>query len=238
MAEALLFQLNPRLKAAAEFVRRGKKFVDIGTDHAYLPIWLLKSGTCPQAIATDLREGPILRATHNAFRYRVQNRLVLRQCDGLAAVAPEEADDIAIAGMGGELIARIIEQAPWVREEQKRLILQPMTAAEELRRYLRRNGFSILQERAVRDGDHVYTVMQVQYTGEQEEPSALFCYTGRLDPKNSADAADYIRQQQRHLSNIQQGFRIRGEQEQEEQIGLILRRMDEMFQESSGIPSE
>ena len=95
-------------------------------DHAYLPIWLLKSGTCPQAIATDLREGPILQATHNAFRYRVQNRLVLRQCDGLAAVRPEEADDIAITGMGGELIAAILERAPWVCDEQKRLILQPI----------------------------------------------------------------------------------------------------------------
>lgn len=230
MAEALLFQLNPRLKAAADFVRNGKKFVDVGTDHAYLPIWLLKSGTCPQAIATDLREGPILQATHNAFRYRVQSRLILRQCDGLASVRPEEADDIAIAGMGGELIAAILERAPWVRDARKRLILQPMTAAEELRRYLCENGFAILQERAVRDGNHVYTVMLAQYSGEKSEPSPLFCYAGRLQPQNSPEAADYIRQQQRHLGNMQRGSTARGEEEKAAQIAQLLRQMEELLQ--------
>ncbi|MGI6261931.1 MAG: tRNA (adenine(22)-N(1))-methyltransferase [Acutalibacteraceae bacterium] len=232
MAEALLFQLNPRLKAAADFVRNGKKFVDIGTDHAYLPIWLLKSGTCPQAIATDLREGPILQATHNAFRYRVQNRLVLRQCDGLAAVRPEEADDIAITGMGGELIAAILERAPWVCDEQKRLILQPMTAAEVLRQYLCENGFTILKERAVRDSGHVYTVMQVQYTGKKLEPLPLFCYTGCLQPQNSPEAVAYIQQQQRHLSNMQRGFQIRGEEEKADRTAQILRQMDDMLQKT------
>lgn len=230
MTEALLFQLNPRLKAAADFVRNGKKFVDVGTDHAYLPIWLLKSGKCPQAIATDLREGPILQATHNAFRYRVQNRLILRQCDGLASVHPDEADDIAIAGMGGELIVSILEQAPWVRDKQKRLILQPMTAAEVLRQYLCSSGFAILKECAIRDSGHIYTVMQVQYTGQKLEPSPLFCYTGRLQPKDSPEAIAYVEQQQRHLSNMKKGCLIRGEKEKADCIAQLLRQMDDMLQ--------
>ncbi len=229
MAETLLFQLNPRLKAAAEFVRNGKKFVDVGTDHAYLPIWLLKSGTCPQAMGTDLREGPILRATHNAYRYRVQNKLVLQQCDGLAGVNPSDAEDIAITGMGGELIAQILQNAPWVRDAKKRLILQPMTAAEELRRYLCENGFEVQQERAVRDSGRIYTVLQAQFTGNVATPTALYCYTGQLEPQKSAEAAEYIRQQQRHLTNMKKGHLAKGESLQAEQIAELIRQMDEMI---------
>ena len=231
MAEALLFQLNPRLKAAAEFVRGGRKFADIGTDHAYLPIWLLKSGICPQAIGADLREGPILRAANNAYRYRVQNRLILRQCDGLSAIESSEADDVAVTGMGGELIVGIIEHTPWLRDPQKHLILQPMTAAEELRRYLCRSGFSILQERAVRDSGRVYTVMLVQYSGTVSEPSPLFCYAGLLQPAASSEAGDYIRQQQRHLRNVQKGYLAKGDDENTVCTAVLLEQLERLLQQ-------
>lgn len=198
---AAAFQLTPRLAEAASYVRAGKCVVDIGTDHAYLPIWLIQSGRCPRAIATDLKEGPLARASNNAYRYRVQTKLSLRLCDGLQGVQPEEADDIVIAGMGGELIAQILDRAPWVKHSSKNLILQAMSSAEDLRKYLRENGFAIKKETAVRDSGHVYTVINAGYTGVPEPERAGMDYVGKLDLEHSPEAREYVQRQLRHLNN-------------------------------------
>lgn len=99
----------------AEQVPQGARLADVGTDHAYLPAWLLLAGRISGAVATDVREGPLQRGRETARLYKVEDRIVFRCCDGLAAVEPQEADTVVIAGMGGELMARIVERAPWTR---------------------------------------------------------------------------------------------------------------------------
>ena len=147
-----LFQLGPRLALCASLVREGSTLCDVGTDHGYLPIWLLKTGKIPKALACDINPGPLEAARRDGAKYGVGEELSFRLSDGLEAVSPEEAEDIAIAGMGGELILRIVTQAPWLRDPQKRLILQPMSSVPELRLGLRDLGFAVLQEEAVEDG--------------------------------------------------------------------------------------
>jgi tRNA (adenine22-N1)-methyltransferase len=171
-----LMELSPRLKAVAELVPRGARLADIGTDHAYLPVWLLLEGRIPSAIAADLREGPLARAQETAVRCSVADRVSFRLCDGLTAVGPDEADTIAIAGMGGETIASILAAAPWTRDRQ--LLLQPMTSFPDLRLWLQRNGYRIQQERICREGERLYSIWNVT-GGKMEALSPAELWAGR-----------------------------------------------------------
>jgi dinuclear metal center YbgI/SA1388 family protein len=194
-----IIQLNPRLQLAASMVRRGTKLADIGTDHGYLPIALLQQNAVSTAIGADLREGPLSHASKNAVQYGVADRISLRCCNGLTGIRPEEADDIVIAGMGGELIVSILRAAAWVKNPAKQLILQPMTSSEELRRYLRREGFFIEQEEAVEDAGRVYTVIRAVYAPERtQETFPGFDYIGALDMTSDA-AQEFAFRQLRHL---------------------------------------
>ena len=145
-------ELTPRLRTAADLVPAGARLADIGTDHAYLPAALLLEGKIPYAIAADLRHGPLLRARETAAEYGCRDRMGFRLCDGLKGIRPEETDAIVIAGMGGETIAQILAAAPWVRERNVPLVLQPMSSLPDLRGWLFQNGYQIEEERLAREG--------------------------------------------------------------------------------------
>ena len=128
-----MIKLDTRLKLAADEVRPGKKLVDIGTDHAYLPAFLVENGICTEAIAADIGKGPLENAKKVVSVSKDLNeKITLRLSDGLKEIRPDEAEDIVIAGMGGILISEILTSAPWVKDETKRLILQPMSHAEDV----------------------------------------------------------------------------------------------------------
>ena len=156
-------ELTPRLRAVAELVPDGAAIADIGTDHAYLPVWLLLEGKITRAIAADLREGPLARAKLTAKEYDCNENITFRLCDGLSGIAPEEADTIVIAGMGGETIAAILEQAAWTKDESYTLILQPMSAQNDLRRWLWQQGYGIRNEQIIREGDKLYNILFVKH---------------------------------------------------------------------------
>ena len=152
-------ELTPRLQLLADRVPPGARLADVGTDHAYLPVWLRLHGRVVSAIACDLREGPLARARETGRAYGADG-IDFRLGDGLSVVSPEEADTIVIAGMGGENIAAILEQAPWTADGVHRLLLQPMTRAEVLRRFLMEHGYAIRREILVRDRGTLYPVME------------------------------------------------------------------------------
>ena len=102
--------MTPRLMSAAGFVSCGATVVDVGTDHAYIPIWLVKNGVCPGAVAMDINQGPILRAEENIRKFGLETKIRTKLSDGLAALEPNEADTVVIAGMGGILINQILEK--------------------------------------------------------------------------------------------------------------------------------
>ena len=115
--------LDERLKTVAALVRPGSRVADIGTDHGYLPVYLVKEGICPRAIAADLRSGPLESARRHVTAAGLSDRIDLRLGDGLTPIEPQEVDDMIIAGMGGETIAGILAAADWVRQPRLRLIL-------------------------------------------------------------------------------------------------------------------
>ena len=176
-----MITLDKRLSAVAALVRPGSRLADIGTDHAYLPVHLVQAGICPSAIASDIGAGPLDAARHTVTESGLTSEIALRLGNGLATVSAEEIEDIAIAGMGGETIAAILEAAPWVKDSRLRLILQPMTRAEDLRRWLLSNGFSILAEHLIIDGRHLYPVLAAEYTAAEPCEDDLLIYGGFFD---------------------------------------------------------
>ena len=170
--------LDKRLSAVAALVRPGSRLADIGTDHAYLPVHLVQSGVCPSAIASDIGAGPLDAACRTVTENGLTSEIALRLGNGLATVSAGEVEDIAIAGMGGETIVMILEAAPWVKNKDIRLIVQPMTRAEDLRRWLLTHGFTILEEHLIIDGRHLYPVMAAQYTAAPVCEDELAIYGG------------------------------------------------------------
>ncbi len=192
-----MITLDKRLSAVAALVRRGSRLADIGTDHAYLPAYLVQTGVCPSAIASDIGAGPLEAARHTVTANSLTNEIALRLGDGLSTVSAEEVDDIAIAGMGGETIAAILEAAPFVKDRRLRLILQPMTRAEDLRRWLLHNGFSVLEEHLIRDGRHLYPVLAAEYTAAAPCEDEVLIYGGFFEAE---EGRPYRQMMADHLS--------------------------------------
>ena len=187
-----MIKLDARLKMAAEEVRPGKRIADIGTDHAYLPAFLIENNICPSAIAADIGKGPLENARKITSTSKdLSDRIELRLSDGLKEIKEDEVDDIVIAGMGGILIAEILTAAPWVKDENKRLILQPMSHAEDVRKYLCENGFEIIKEKACTDGRHNYIIIVAEFRNKENDKDEAFYYKGLIQYDESEDAQKY-----------------------------------------------
>ncbi len=184
-------RLTPRLQAIADQVPQDARLADIGTDHAHLPIWLLQQGRIRQAVASDIREGPLARAKENAARHGYLEQIALRLGAGLERVTPDECDTISIAGMGGETIAGILHDAPWTAQGQHTLLLQPMTMIAELRQALYRGGYAIERETLCREDHRRYVVLTVRGGAEaQDVPLDACCLSPAL--LQAVGAKDYL----------------------------------------------
>lgn len=163
-------RLGARLSAVAGMVRDGVTLYDIGTDHAYLPIFLVSSGKIGRAFACDVALGPISSAERSISAAGLSDRITTVLSDGISDVGLTYPCDIVIAGMGGELIASIIDAKPDVKRPDVRLILQPMTKPEHLRKYLAANGFEIIAEELAEEGK-IYQITVCRYVGTPYEIS-------------------------------------------------------------------
>lgn len=178
-----LIELSPRLRMVADLVPFNARLADIGTDHAYLPAALLMEGKIPSAVAADLRPGPLSRAKLTAEEYELGRRISFCLCNGLQGIDLKEIDAVAIAGMGGETIRDILSAAPWTRERNVPLVLQPMSTMAELREWLTTNGYVIQEERLAQEGNTIYTALLVQ-AGEMVSlsPAELLAGKNTRDP--------------------------------------------------------
>lgn len=176
--------LNPRLTLAESFVTKGGVACDVGTDHAYLACRLILDGISEFVYACDVAKGPLESATATIKRLALEDKVKTVLSDGLDNVPLDGVTDVIICGMGGELIEKIVLRADRLKSEIN-LVLQPQSKAEELRRSLYANGFEIIHEKACRDRDFVYTVMQVTYTGNCTTLTDVQSYIGKLDLADS-----------------------------------------------------
>lgn len=159
--------ISSRLLACCRFVRKGDRVADIGCDHGYLGIYLLKSGIASSVIASDLRPGPLQSALVNAAKYGVGDRMGFFLSDGAVSI-PRDFDAMVCAGMGADTIISILTRAPWLKSSRYRLILQCQSKTPMLRRFLSEKGWRIAEEAVARDGRFLYTIMLVVWEPEAQ----------------------------------------------------------------------
>ncbi len=154
--------ISTRLLVCAGFVAHGDRVADIGCDHGYLGIYLLKQGIASSVIASDLRPGPLQSAVINAAKYGVGEKMSFYLSDGAVGI-PRDFDCMVCAGMGADTMISILTRSPWLKSPKYRLILQCQSKAPALRRFLSENGWRITEESVAKDGRHLYTVMEVSW---------------------------------------------------------------------------
>ena len=178
--------ISKRLRAAADFVRAGAFVADVGTDHAYLPIYLAKTGKIRGGVASDINEGPYLCAKKNIAAEGLSDILTACHTAGLSGIEEFSPTDIMVCGMGGELIASILDGAPWVKNGKIKLILQPMTHPEILRKYLLDSGFNVKDEKIVHE-DKLYVVLSAEYSGISESYTEAELLLGKKNIERATD---------------------------------------------------
>lgn len=199
-------KLSNRLLACAGLVCPGNTAADIGTDHGFLPIYLLQNHICPRVIAADLREKPLNAARRNAARAGISENIFFCLSNGLDRIPLDAVQTVICAGMGGDTIMSILDKAMPLPEELQ-LILQPQTAAPELRRFLGAHGCRIQREWLARDGNFVYTVLEVfPAGGESLSPGACWRPQGETD-RTTALYRDYMDRVKSSLARAIAGLR-------------------------------
>lgn len=159
-------------------VGRGSYPADIGTDHAYIPIYLVCSGICGRAVCTDIKDGPLRRAAKNIEMYGLQQRIALKKGSGLAPISGMGVGCAIMSGMGGFLICGMLEESKETARSIERFILQPMQEPDEVRKYLYRNDYSICDEKLVKDGNRIYQVMSVTH-GRMDLDDEIYFEVGK-----------------------------------------------------------
>lgn len=199
-----MVHLTPRLQTVADFVEQGSVIADIGTDHAYIPAFLIQHGTIKHAYACDIKKGPLENARRTCCIEQISG-VEFRLCNGMQGLEEEAIQTFVIAGMGGEMIAQIIDEAPWCRTQAYTFILQPMTKANVLRAYLCTHGFQITQERLAAEKDKLYTVMHVCYSANIYKPDEAFLLLGNT--KEDALFDEYKKRELQRLKRIELSLR-------------------------------
>ncbi len=152
--------LSARLACVASLVPAGARVADIGSDHAYLPAALVLDGKINFAIAGEVVKGPYENAVHEIKDHQLEGQVISRLADGLAAIEPaDKVDTITIAGMGGSLIASILEKGKNKLTEIKRLVLQPNVGESQLREWLMNNHYQIMTEKIIEEDNHIYEII-------------------------------------------------------------------------------
>lgn len=183
-------ELSKRLQTVANAVTPGSRVADVGTDHGYVPIYLVERGLCPGAIAMDVNEGPLARAEEHIRAEGLSDRIQTRKSDGLAALAPEETDAVVIAGMGGALMCRILQDATAFLEAGRELILQPQSEWFKVRRLLSASGYRITKEWFLEEEGKYYVVIKALPAPGTDRESRAGTLANVAADDTGSDAAD------------------------------------------------
>lgn len=227
--------LDARLSCAASFVRVGAVLADIGTDHGYLPIFLLSRGVIERAVLSDVNSGPLASARENVGAAGLLSRCEFVLTDGATALAEHGITDYTVCGMGGELISDIIDRAPHLCDPELRLVLQPMTRVERLRPYLYSHGFEILDERySFADGKY-YVCLHVAFCERVCEISDELAYLGE-DRPHEDDAAEYLGYLLARKKSLERAYRGKlTAGEKDAKLEHIIRLIDQRIEKHSKI---
>ena len=219
--------VSNRLQACCQFVRPGERVADVGCDHGYLAIHLLKSGIASSVIASDINQAPLQSAVLNARKFGVQEQICFYLSDGVRQI-PRDFDCLVCAGMGADTMISILEAAPWLRDGKYHLVLQCQSKRPALRRYLAQAGFSISRETLARDGKFIYPVMEVVYAPAPPPDPWEYYISPALLASRSPLLPEFLARVLRGLEDSAQGLRREGGAQYQEitQVLLHLRELE------------
>lgn len=216
--------LDNRLKMCADMVGGDGIVCDVGTDHGHLAAELIKSGKCGRVIASDIKEGPLASARKTVEKYGLSDKIELVLSDGLKNIDLENVSDIVVAGMGGETIIKIIGECDKALDDI-RLILQPMTKHELLRKWLYKAGFSIASEKAVEESGKMYTVIAVQKgIAPHRELTEFESISGFFDEDDSVGKKYRIKESER-LAKAAEQLKTAGRIKEETHFSAMSKRL-------------
>lgn len=218
-------KLSPRLQTVASYIAPDSSLADIGTDHGYLPVYCLQAGLCRHLIASDIAPGPLAAAKKTALEYNCSNDITFLCAPGLDGLAPEDADTITIAGMGGETIQGILEAAPWTKNTGIHLVLQPQSKLPELQRWLEKEGYQVEHARLAREGRRLYLVLSVYYKPSSADGNQVFWMNLlREDPLCGAFAKHQLERLNKELRGLELSGQNPAQAQRLRQIAETLRR--------------
>ena len=213
--------LSDRLLACCNFVRPGDRVADIGCDHGYLGIYLLKQGIASSMIESDINEGPLQSALHNAHKYGVADKMTFYLSDGVRNI-PRDFDSLVCAGMGADTMVHILRSAPWLKDGRYRLILQCQSKTPMLRQYLSQEGWEIREEAVLRDGKFLYTVIVALYNPEAPRLTVGQCY---FSPALLKNPGDVLRE---YYERITDGLRLAVQHQGDEEKAAVLKELENL----------
>lgn len=210
--------LSKRLQACAGFVAVGDRVADIGCDHGYLGIHLLKNNIAKSVIAADINEMPLQSARKNALKFGVHDKMSFYLSDGARDI-PRDFDTMVCAGMGADTIISILESASWLRNTEYHLILQCQSKTPQLRQYLSEQGWRISKETVLRDGRFLYTVMAVRWQPDYPRLTiGQWYFPPALQESASPELREYYN---RLLFSLKRAINGRGENADPEMITAL-----------------
>jgi tRNA (adenine22-N1)-methyltransferase len=203
-------ELSKRLQAVADLVSEGLVVADVGTDHGYIPIYLIETKKSPKAFAMDVNKGPLLRAKEHIAEHGLETRIETRLSDGVRALKKDECDCVVVAGMGGALTIKIMEEGKDIFRNLKEFVLQPQSELQKVRAYLCENAYFIVEENMVLDDGKFYPMFRV-INGQSEEYHAIeLCYGKLLLEQKNAVLKTFLQKEKAVkeliLSNLEQSF--------------------------------
>lgn len=231
-----MITIDNRLKVCADMVSGNGIVCDVGTDHAYLPAYLIENNICDYAIASDINEGPLKFAQQTIIKYHIEDKIRLLKSDGLKNIPSENVSDVVITGMGGETIAEIISATQWLKSGVN-LVLQPMTRAGYLRKWLYNNGFEIAEEKAVIQDRFIYTAIRAFYSGYKFNIGKVTEIAGRINIETDA-GMKYCQNQLSKINNIAMGLSKAGKTEDSQEYQRIAERLTIMMEGKMNLVSE
>ena len=200
--------LSERMLRTAAMVSHGNRTADVGCDHAYTSIYLIKQGIAPQVVAMDVNAGPLARAKENVVKFGCEEQISLRLSDGLAALAPGEADTILIAGMGGPLTERILSAFPETLKTVKELVLQPQSEIAEVRRFLHRGGFRITAEDMLSEDGKYYVILRAEHGSEEAWTEEEYLFGKHLLHAASPVLSEFLEKERKKTEELSAGLAL------------------------------